>query len=241
MNRSNSTQRTLLPQLEKASTSRGLIGVDYFPPPSTIVGTQAPNKMFDYLMSKEEDRVRETYLNYHEDLKPVMRSKLSDWLLEVSHEYSLKRITTQLSLIFVDKYLSMTRDFPLESLQLLGITSLVVASKLEEIYPPAVSEFAVTTDGLCSTEDIIGMEKLILQVLGWDLFPMTYFHWVEFLLFNVFHQTDKNSNYADVSCRDIRLLQVREKRTCRVREKHVFLISFSTILPPQVPLLRLWC
>jgi hypothetical protein len=220
----NSAQRTLLPQFLKASSTtttstaqQGLIGVDYFPHSSQIPNTSSSHQIFEYLISKEDPPVSdaaESYLINHSDLKPIMRSKLLDWLVEVSHEYSLKRITTQLCCIFVDKYLSSTSDFPVESLQLLGITSLVVASKLEEIYPPAVAEFAVTTDGLCSPEDIIAMEKMLLQVVSWNLFPMTYFHWTEFMLFNVFHHNAaSNDHQLSQNFRDKRIFQCREKRS----------------------------
>ena len=57
-----------------------------------------------------------------------------------------------------------TCDVKVSRLQLLGITCLHTAAKLEEIYPPRISDFALTTDGACTIEDIKKMEKIIGQV-----------------------------------------------------------------------------
>ena len=67
--------------------------------------------------------------------------------------------------------------FFLNGLQLyiiVGVTSLFIGSKIEEIYPPKLSEFAYVTDGACSEEEILHMELVILKELNWGLAPSTY-------------------------------------------------------------------
>ena len=66
--------------------------------------------------------------------------------------------------------------------QLLGITSLFLASKLEEIYPPTANDFATTTDGAYCTAHIAAMERLILDKLQWRLQAVTPFAWCKALL-----------------------------------------------------------
>jgi Cyclin, N-terminal domain len=46
-----------------------------------------------------------------------------------------------------------------------GITCLFIASKVEEIYPPKVNEFAYVTDGACTEKAIIDHEIFVLQVI----------------------------------------------------------------------------
>jgi cyclin E len=46
-----------------------------------------------------------------------------------------------------------------------GITCLFIAAKVEEIYPPKITEFAFVTDGACSENEILDMELIILKVL----------------------------------------------------------------------------
>lgn len=68
------------------------------------------------------------------------------------------------------------------NLQLLGITSLFIAAKLEEIYPPKLTEFAYVTDGACTEEEILDQELIMLKALNWDLSPMTCNAWLSVYL-----------------------------------------------------------
>jgi Cyclin, N-terminal domain len=55
-----------------------------------------------------------------------------------------------------------------------GITCLFIASKVEEIYPPKVNEFAYVTDGACTEKAIIDHEIFVLQVI------LVYFELLDF-------------------------------------------------------------
>lgn len=48
----------------------------------------------------------------------------------------------------------------------IGITCLFMAAKIEEIYPPKLTEFAYVTDGACTDMDLLDMEKILLMVNG---------------------------------------------------------------------------
>ena len=64
--------------------------------------------------------------------------------MEVSSEFTLKRETYHLAINFVDRYLSKVNVTKIE-LQLVGVTSLYMAAKCEEIFPPRISDFAKST------------------------------------------------------------------------------------------------
>ncbi len=51
-----------------------------------------------------------------------------------------------------------------EQLQLVGVTCLFMAAKIEEIYPPKLSDFAYVTDGACLTDEIVSTELIICKV-----------------------------------------------------------------------------
>lgn len=59
-----------------------------------------------------------------------------------------------------------------------GITCLFIAAKVEEVYPPKISEFAYVTDGACTAEDILLEELLILKILSWSITPITINSWL---------------------------------------------------------------
>ena len=58
----------------------------------------------------------------------------------------------------------MKQDIPKSRLQLVGVTALFIAAKLEEIYPPKLSEFSYVTDGACTDDEILIEELVMLKV-----------------------------------------------------------------------------
>lgn len=125
------------------------------------------------------DRDRDAKLfQRHSTLTPRMRSILFDWLMEVCDVYKLRRVTYYLAIDYVDRYLSRIEELPKHQLQLLGITCLFIASKVEEVYPPKLSELAYVTDGACTDADMLIKEMAVLQTLNWDINPFTVSGWL---------------------------------------------------------------
>lgn len=113
----------------------------------------------------------------HPGLQPRMRAILLDWLIEVCEVYKLQRETFYLTLDYLDRYLSAKDNISKNQLQLIGITCLFIASKVEEIYPPKLHEFAYVTDSACTEDDILQQEFLVLQTLNWSITPTTLIGW----------------------------------------------------------------
>uniref|UniRef100_A0A182QNM1 Uncharacterized protein n=1 Tax=Anopheles farauti TaxID=69004 RepID=A0A182QNM1_9DIPT len=114
----------------------------------------------------------------HPGLQPRMRSILLDWLNEVCEVYKLHRETYYLALDYIDRFISLKKELKKTHLQLLGITALFIAAKVEEIYPPKIAEFAYVTDGACTEEDILHEEQLIISALDWKINPVTVISWL---------------------------------------------------------------
>ncbi|XP_075069926.1 G1/S-specific cyclin-E2 [Mixophyes fleayi] len=135
------------------------------------------------MLSKETKYVHTSrVLQQHPSLNADMRTILLDWLLEVSEVYSLHRETFYLAQDFFDRFMLTQKSVGKSMLQLIGVTTLFIASKLEEIYPPKLHEFAYVTDGACSEDEIIDMELVILKALKWDLSPVTAIAWLNLYL-----------------------------------------------------------
>ncbi|XP_071443791.1 G1/S-specific cyclin-E1 [Hetaerina americana] len=122
------------------------------------------------------------YFSTHPSLEPRMRSILLDWLMEVCEVYKLHRETYYLAQDFIDRFLSDQQNVPKQQLQLIGITCLFIAAKVEEIYPPKISEFAYVTDGACDENEILEKELIILKALKWDLSSVTINSWLTIFL-----------------------------------------------------------
>lgn len=75
----------------------------------------------------------------------AMRKILVEWLVEVVEEARMKCETLFLSVNYMDRLLAMT-NIAREKLQLVGITSILVASKHEELAPQSVQNLVIMTD-----------------------------------------------------------------------------------------------
>ncbi|RDX87209.1 Cyclin-A1-1, partial [Mucuna pruriens] len=99
------------------------------------------------------------------DLNPSMRAMLIDWLVEVAEVYRLVPDTLYLTVNYIDRYLSgnvMNR----QRLQLLGVASMMIASKYEKICAPQVEEFCYITDNTYLKEE---MECAVLNFLKFEM------------------------------------------------------------------------
>ena len=93
---------------------------------------------------------------------------LVGWLVNVSSVYNLKSETLHLTIAFLRRFLSYM-SIERSRLQLLGTACMYIASKYEEIHPPKIGEFEYINDGTCSKNDIVKMESIVLNILGFNL------------------------------------------------------------------------
>jgi cyclin B len=97
-----------------------------------------------------------------------MRAILVDWLIDVHMKFKLLPETLFITVNLIDRFLSK-KSISKSKLQLLGVSSLMIATKYEEIYPPTLSDFVYITDKAYSRDDILTMESSILVALDFDI------------------------------------------------------------------------
>lgn len=102
------------------------------------------------------------------EINQQMRGILIDWLVEVAEEYKLKPETLHLAVNYIDRFLA---KLPVQrgKLQLVGITCMLIAAKYEEIYAPAVDEFVYISDNTYTRDEVLKMESVVLNHLGFEL------------------------------------------------------------------------
>lgn len=137
------------------------------------------NELYKNLLAREssEGPFRD-YLKSQPDVNYKMRSILVDWLVTIHLKYKLTPEALYLSVNLVDRYLSK-RHIPRGTLQLLGVSSLLIASKCEEIYPPSIKDFTRITGNSYTKQQVILMEIEILKVLDYNLFFPLLFNFLE--------------------------------------------------------------
>ncbi|KAI5321273.1 PREDICTED: G2/mitotic-specific [Prunus dulcis] len=120
-----------------------------------------------YKLTEDDSRVND-YMESQPDINPKMRSILIDWLVEVHRKFELMPETFYLTVNIIDRYLSK-KIVSRRELQLVGISSMVIASKYEEIWAPQVNDFVCLSDYAYTGDQILLMEKAILGKLEWYL------------------------------------------------------------------------
>lgn len=123
-------------------------------------------------------RPKPEYMRRQRDITNSMRTILVDWLVEVAEEYRLSAPTLNTAVSYIDRFLS-EMGVQRGKLQLVGVTCMLLAAKYEEIYPPAVEEFVYITDNTYTREQIMKMEHVVLNVLGFDMGSATPFTFLE--------------------------------------------------------------
>jgi G2/mitotic-specific cyclin-B, other len=123
-----------------------------------------------------------------------MRSILVDWLVEVHFKFRLQTPTLWLCVNIMDRYLTC-RLLQRNKLQLLGVSSLLIACKFEEIFPPEVQDCVYITDRAYSKDEVLTMEKEILRTLDYQLcVPTGYTFLMRYL--NLIHASEILKNLS---------------------------------------------
>nr|XP_057923108.1 G2/mitotic-specific cyclin-B3 [Doryrhamphus excisus] len=131
-------------------------------------------EIFAYLKEREEKFVLSNYMTTQPSLNKEMRSVLIDWLVEVQENFELFHETLHLAVKLTDHYLAKT-PIHHNMLQLVGTTSVLIASKFEEYSVPSVDEFLYICDDAYTKEELLAMEASILRTLSFDInIPIPY-------------------------------------------------------------------
>lgn len=97
-----------------------------------------------------------------------MRSIVVDWLVSVHWNFNLTPSTLFLAINIYDRFLSL-KEVSKQNLQLTGLGSLLIAAKHDEVSIPKLQDLVFSTDGACSTNQLIEMEIQIIFSLGFTI------------------------------------------------------------------------
>ncbi|XP_038670766.1 G2/mitotic-specific cyclin-B2-like isoform X1 [Scyliorhinus canicula] len=124
--------------------------------------------IYKYLRQLEmEQAIRPHYLEGQE-INERMRAILVDWLIQVHSKFCLLQETLYMTVAVMDRFLQK-QPVSRKKLQLVAVTAMLLASKYEEMYPPAIGDFVYITDNAYTKSQIRQMEILILKELDFKL------------------------------------------------------------------------
>ena len=170
--------------------------------------TKDPETLENIIQSESSSTINPNYLAQAQPhLSSSMRAVLYDWIFEVSSELCMKRDTTYYAMSYADRFLSKIENIKKENYQLIGLSSLYIAAKLEEIYPCKISDFAKAADNGYSIKIIRNTENFMMKSLSWKIAGPTVYtivnwlmsQWDSFLHFHFGNIPQNNPDYF-VNC-----------------------------------------
>lgn len=109
-----------------------------------------------------------SYMSSQIDVSQKMRGILVDWLIDVHQKFELMPETLFLMTNLIDRFLSV-HVIARKDLQLVGLTALLLAAKYEEIWPPKVDDLIEISKNSYTREQVLSMEKLMVNKLRFHL------------------------------------------------------------------------
>ena len=129
------------------------------------------NDIYSNLLEDEKNlkiKPRHGYMLKQEDINPIMRGILINWLIEVHFHLRLKEETLYQTIWIIDAYLTSTQ-INRTKLQLVGIAALLISSKEYEIYYPRITHFLQITNNAYTKKELTEMENDILLKLKFNI------------------------------------------------------------------------
>jgi len=99
-----------------------------------------------------------------------MRAVLVDWLVEVQGQFKLLQETLHSTVDIIDRYMAVEgKNVGRSKLQLVGVSAMFLAAKIEEMYAPACNDFVYITDNAYTEDEIKATELKIVRTLEFNL------------------------------------------------------------------------
>ncbi|KAJ1379377.1 Cyclin-like [Sesbania bispinosa] len=121
-----------------------------------------------YRETEKSSCVSPNYMTCQFDINEKMRAILIDWLIEVHYKFELLEETLFLTVNLIDRFLERQAVIR-KKLQLVGVTAMLIACKYEEVAVPTVEDFILITDKAYTRNEVLIMEKLMVNILQFNL------------------------------------------------------------------------
>ncbi|XP_042043103.1 G2/mitotic-specific cyclin S13-7-like isoform X1 [Salvia splendens] len=145
-----------------------VVDIDAGDSENELTAAEYVEDMYNYYKLTEGDGRVHDYMESQQEINSKMRGILVDWLIEVHRKFELTPESLYLTVNVMDRFLSL-KAVQRRELQLVGISSMLIACKYEEIWAPEVSDLMAISDNAYAREQVLVMEKAILGQLEWYL------------------------------------------------------------------------
>ena len=91
------------------------------------------------------------------EVKDTSRAFLIEWIIDVHRKFRLVPETLYVTVFIIDRFLSL-KQIKKSQLHILGVTSLLISTKYEEIYPPDLKDLLSVSENKFSRAEVLAME-----------------------------------------------------------------------------------
>lgn len=102
------------------------------------------------------------------EIKDTSRAFLIEWIIDVHRKFRLVPEALYVTQHIIDQFMSK-KKIQKNQLHLLGVATLLIAAKYEEIYPPELRDFLAVSENKFTKKNVLDMEKDILLTLNFRL------------------------------------------------------------------------
>ena len=121
---------------------------------------------------KFKNKINPEYFSFQKSINYKMRSILIDWIIEIHFYFKFLKKTLFQTVYIIDAYLSK-KNIDKKFLQLLGVASLLISCKENEIIYPSLNKLIQLTDNAFTISELKNMEIKIMKTLNFDVLSPT--------------------------------------------------------------------
>ncbi|XP_039261636.2 uncharacterized protein LOC120337811 isoform X2 [Styela clava] len=169
--------------------------LDLFHDPDTIlpfqlhpIHTEDMVQYYNFMCEKELVSHPSHCLRGQPNIKHSMRSILVEWLTKISHHYKFNGQSLHLTINILDRYTERQKRIYRGHYQLLGVTSLLVATKQLEVDIPPVTTCLMLCRNLYSKTQLLSLERHLLDILEFDLNVPTAHSFLDYYVISRYEQ-----------------------------------------------------
>ncbi len=153
-----------------------------------LISSYGP-EIYEYCKELEDEcSISPNFMSRHK-FDPSVRTKMVDWMIEVLYAYSSDTPTFYLSVHILDSYIAKTSNILTnQEIHLLGICSLFIASKSEDIIPLRMTHVkGKIGHSKFSESEIKAKERNILQTIDFNIITTSTYDFIRTFIFDFNH------------------------------------------------------
>jgi hypothetical protein len=149
-------------------------------------------ELYDYSKEMESHFIEPNFLLRHK-LDSQIRTKMVDWMIEVLYAYNSDPPTIFLAVNIMDTFIAKTKSIITNNdIHLIGIVSLFIASKMEDIIPLRMSHIkGKIGHNKFSEKDIKKKEKQVLETINFDIITTSTYDFIKTYIFDFRHNNQE--------------------------------------------------